>query len=128
MAYSNYGAFVYCNGERRMDKEDCKLFEESEIESWADYCHGAMGDGDIRVKCYKKYLPKIYERQPDGSIIKVLCCDENSPEYDEVKFDVVFEYKGYRFEFVSDKPCRAIMIEPDGTTWECDYDYCYGSG
>ena len=30
MAYSDYGAFVYCNGERRTDKEDVALFDTDE--------------------------------------------------------------------------------------------------
>ena len=54
MAYSNWGAFVYCDGIRREDKEDCTLFEGYPVKSFADYCHGVMGDGDIRVKCYKQ--------------------------------------------------------------------------
>ena len=123
MAYGNWGAFVYCNGTRREDKEDCVLFEGIKISSWADYCHGVMGDGNIRVKCYKQYSPEIFERLADGTIQEV-----NYPCEDSLDFDVLFEYKGYKFEFVSGKPCVATMIEPDGTKWECSYDYCYGAG
>ena len=69
MAYGNYGAFVYQNGKRRPDKEDCLLFETdpNPPEDFSDYCHGVMGDGNIRVKCYKQGLPQIYELQ-DGKI------------------------------------------------------------
>ena len=67
MAYSNYGAFVYCNGDRREDKEDCVLFEDIKATSFADYYHGVIGDGNIRVGCYKQYNPDIYERLADSS-------------------------------------------------------------
>lgn len=60
MAYSDYGAFVYCNGERRKDKEDSPLFSVHKTD-WTGLCHGCMGDGDIRVMCYKQGLPSIYE-------------------------------------------------------------------
>lgn len=123
MAYSNYGAFVYCNGDRREDKEDCVLFEDIKATSFADYCHGVMGDGNIRVKCYKQYNPDIYERLADGTIQNV-----EYPCEDPLEFDVLFGYKGYKFEFRSGKPCVAIMTEPDGTNWECTYDYGYGAG
>ena len=123
MAYSNYGAFVECNGNRREDKEDCVLFEEIKPESFADYYHGVMGDGNIRVGCYKQYSPDIYERLANGNIQEI-----NYSCEDPLEFDVLFEYKGYKFEFKSGKPCVATMIEPDGTEWECSYDYGYGSG
>ena len=123
MAYSNYGAFVECNGNRREDKEDCVLFEDINMGLWVDRCHGVMGDGDIRVKCYKQYSPNIFERQADGTIQEV-----NYPCEDDLNFDVGFEYKGYKFEFISNEPCVAIMIEPGGTYWKCSYGYGYGAG
>ena len=104
MAYGNWGSFVYCNGTHREDKEDCVLFENTKATSWADYCHGVMGDGNLRVKCYKSYPPEIFE------------------------FDIHFEYNGYIFDFVSGEPCSATMREPDGTVWQCNYGYEYGAG
>lgn len=124
MAYSNYGALVYMNGERRQDKEDCALFESSKIESWANYCHGVMGDGKIRVRCYKQYIPEIFELQEDGTE-KQIEFDYGDEEFD---FNVDFEYNRYKFHFESGEPCTAEMIEPDGTKWECNYDYMYGAG
>lgn len=123
MAYSNYGAFVYCNGIRREDKEDCELFDNMVVTSFADYCHGVMGDDNIRVKCYKQYNPEIFERSSDGTVHQIeYPCD------DYLEFDISFEYKGYKFNFKSDEPCVATMIEPDGTNWECSYGYAYGAG
>lgn len=36
MAYNDYGAFVWCNGERRTDKEDAPLFASSDETFGAD--------------------------------------------------------------------------------------------
>ncbi len=100
MAYSDYGAFVYCNGIRREDKEDAALFatdeetfgtSSTEIPSgariwialekanqdkktldWITYIHhGIMGDGNIRVICHKQRFPEIYEMLEDGTIQKI---------------------------------------------------------
>jgi hypothetical protein len=32
MAYSNWGAFVFCNGKRRIDKEDVGVFDMEQTE------------------------------------------------------------------------------------------------
>lgn len=100
MAYSDYGAFVYCNGTRREDKEDVALFatdketfgmpsaeigsgeriwaslmkaekDNREIDWLSHIHHGTMGDGNIRVLCHKQHLPEVYERLEDGSVHKV---------------------------------------------------------
>ena len=100
MAYSDYGAYVHCNGARRNDKEDVALFatdEETfgissakigngariwvsldkakkdgkELDWVSSIHHGTMGDGNIRVLCHKQSLPEVYERLEDGTIEKV---------------------------------------------------------
>lgn len=152
MAYSDYGAFVYMNGERREDKEDVALFEEpeetfgvpaeevpsaarifmsliqankiGEEKTWLTHIHhGIMGDGNIRVLCHKQYLPQVYELTENG-IEEISVPEEESFEWGVVEF----EYKGYKFKFVSGEPNIATMIEPDGTEWICKYDYWYGAG
>ena len=128
MAYSNYGAQVYCNDERRDDKEDVTLFEDIVVTSWAEYCHGVLGDGDIRVRCYKAYPPEVFERLDDGTIKQIKYFDSDSDEYSIFDFDLNFNYNNYKFHFKSEKPKHAIMVEPDGTKWECFYDYEFGSG
>ena len=153
MAYSDYGAFVYKNGERRRDKEDVALFKSDEetfgessenIPSgariwvflakhggglpWTDCIHhGIMGDGDIRVMCHKTGFPRIYERIGE---------DINDIDYHPMpdNFDapegspIYYEYKGYKFIFKVGEPNIAEMIEPDGTYWRCEYGYLYGAG
>lgn len=153
MAYSDYGAFVYENGNRREDKEDVALFEKPEdtfgtsVENvssgmriwasllraresgkelgWIDHIHhGTMGDGNIRVLCHKQSLPEVYELMDNGEIIEVEVPCEECFEWGVVEF----EYKGYKFRFESGEPNVATMIEPDGTEWCCEYDYWYGAG
>lgn len=115
MAYCDYGAFVYKNGVRQLDKEDAFLFEDTRSAAY----HGVMGDGDIRVACYKQYLPQIFKQTKDG-------CEEIPfvDEYtDRLEFGTIYtECDGYLFEFrQGDMVCFAMMTEPDGTKWTCNY-------
>ena len=152
MAYSDYGAFVYKNGERRRDKEDVALFNSDEEtfgedsanissgariwaylyhrgsreDTWIDHIHhGIMGDNSVRVLCHKQGLPQIYEATEDG-IKEIPYIPEGTDHfnYNTVKF----EYNGYKFKFTEGKPYVAEMIEPDGTEWKCEYDYQFGAG
>lgn len=81
MAYSDYGAFVYLNGERRTDKEDVGVYDTDEGSlptrlriyanimkhpggccEWFEHSHhGVMGDGSVRVGCYKQGWPEVYK-------------------------------------------------------------------
>lgn len=150
MAYNDYGAYVYCNGNRRHDKEDAILFDDENVlkgipsgvkifvnillnkeqknsDSWLSRIHhGIMGDGSVRVLCHKQGLPQIYERKEDGTIEEIIYCSENIDSYDYEPIN--YEYKGYVFNFRSEKPYIAYMKEPDGTWWRCEYDYGYGAG
>lgn len=129
MAYGDYGAFVWLNGNRRRDKEDVEVFsiyENSFRESWINSIHhGILGDGNIRVMCHKQGLPEIYEATEKG-FKKIEYCDEDTEYYDYGK--IKFEYKNHKFSFVSTKPYYAKMITPEGDIWECEYDYGYGAG
>lgn len=80
MAYNDYGAFVYLNGERRTDKEDVGVYDTDEASllsglrvyanimkhpdgfEWFEFSHhGVMGDGNVRVGCYKQGWPEVYK-------------------------------------------------------------------
>ncbi len=162
MAYSDYGAFVYCNGTRREDKEDVALFatdeetfgtssteipsgariwaalekalKDGKVSGWLTTIHhGTMGDGSIRVLCHKQSLPEVYELLEDGTIQKIdiqqLPEFKDKEEIESFEWGTIsFEYKGYKFFFASGEPNIAEMTEPDGTHWECNYDYWYGAG
>lgn len=154
MAYSDYGAFVWKNGERREDKEDVAAFatdeetfgmpseyvpsgariwvslikekKEGRDRTWINSIHhGILGDTNIRVVCHKQGLPQIYEATDDGiNEVSYLSEDVDYYDYDPISF----EYKGYKFNFESGKPYYAQMITPTGDNWECRYDYWYGAG
>jgi len=88
MAYSDYGAFVYKNSERRTDKEDVGVYDTEEAEfgsglrifanimkreqegswnkPWRGIKHGVMGDGGVRCTCYKQGFPTVWA-WPDGA-------------------------------------------------------------
>lgn len=120
MAYGDYGAYVYRNGIRMKDREDTEVFLGSDV-----LAHGVMGDGDVRVACYKQGLPTILHLVDDGKVENIsLGEDIDIFDYGTVSF----EYMGYYFEFVCDKPYYAKMVEPSGVTWECKYDYWFGAG
>ena len=145
MAYSDYGAFVYKNGTRRSDKEDTCVFDGDER-----LCHGVLGDGNIRVCCYKYGWPTIYywkdeDEKPtiiDGSAViqmfgwhdkpfvkKSRTIDEHYIARDYPT--IAFEYEGHKFVLRSKKDAphyEAEMLEPDGTHWRCVYDYGIGDG
>lgn len=151
MAYSDYGAFVFKNGDRRRDKEDVALFNSDEETfgessenipsatriwvylskninntSYLNYIHhGIMGDGDIRVMCHKTGLPRIYERIGEN-INEIKFAPDDTDHWNYPPID--YEYKGYKFRFDSCHPYVAEMTEPDGTYWRCEYDYEYGAG
>lgn len=166
MAYSDYGAFVYCNGERRTDKEDAPLFASSQEAFGEDInnipsglrifanivsmkcsnenpelteeqkhmmylrtriAHGILGDGPVRVRCYKQGLPSIYEFNEDEIKEIKIPYDGDWYEYGTIKF----EHDGYEFLFSDDSEDGhyfAEMITPEGEHWTCEYDYEFGAG
>lgn len=169
MAYNDYGAFVYENEKRRNDKEDVPVWgvdvelevgngarifanilknrENGATEWWQNCQHGVMGDGDVRVACYKQGFPSVYYmescevKELTTEEIIGLCgekCIDYVEEYGGEKYfgydyDVHFEFMGREMCFVGNsfgnKPgYYASMKEPDGTEWTCEYDYGYGAG
>ena len=164
MAYSDYGAFVYLNGERRTDKEDVGVYDADEAclpsglrvfanlmklngdGKWFESSHhGVLGDGRVRVGCYKQGWPELYEWEDDKDEPTQYTFDNLSRkfwwddyiEYSGRRFapeeyDKEFDFLGYHFHFSGDdnggtpKYC-ATMIS-DGEIWNCQYDYWFGAG
>lgn len=118
MSYEEYGARVWKNGELQYDREDVEI-------NGIDW-HGVIGSGDIKCCCRKQGLPTIF----DGAEEVDYCAGHARDEYEYEPFD--FEYKGNRFHFENgyekETPYSVTMTEPDGTFWECKYDYNYGAG
>lgn len=157
MAYSDYGAFVYKNGERRRDKEDVALFKSDE-ETFGESSENIPSGARIWAFLFKLQHDKQLNTLPwtdyihhgimGDEDIRVICHkaglpriyerigeDVNEIEYpkpeqvDASEWSVInYEYKGYKFIFRIGEPNVAEMTEPDGTHWRCEYDYEYGAG
>lgn len=140
------GTRVYANILKNMDGEP-KWWEHSH--------HGVMGSGSIRCACYKTGLPAVWE-WPGGADWSMRFTadwfEEGLHEYEPYlysgsEYDFNLEHNGYRFRFEHKKvkgsvhdgcvvypregefmPYKATMTEPDGTVWECEYDYMFGAG
>lgn len=140
MAYSDYGAFVYLNGKRRTDKEDAEAYDVC-----GDLYHGVMGDGSVRVCCYKQGWPAIYcwENGEDEKTsysydtLSKMFGWKDFDEYEGVRYAPYtyhkeFDFHGWHFTFDGDEcgstPKYSAEMERDGEHWECDYDYMFGAG
>lgn len=160
MAYNDYGAFVYLNGERRTDKEDVGVYDADEASmpsglrvyanilklngggKWFESSHhGVMGDGRVRVGCYKQRWPEVYVWEDGKDEPTLYTFDDLSRkfgwddhvEYGADEYDKEFDFLGWHFRFrcgdCDDTPkYHAIMTNLDGETWKCDYDYMFGAG
>ena len=128
MSYSDYGSFVYLNGERQTQKEDVGIYDtdEGELPSgfrlwfnmakrqnegtrnvlWKHSQHGVMGNQHVRVACYKQGLPSIWDvnletGEPFEVILPELNTDGENPAVDYFCYNVVeCEYKGHKFKFI----------------------------
>lgn len=165
MAYSDYGAFVWLNGERRRDKEDVGVFDADEASLpsgmriyanliknhdgehgwWEHSQHGVMGDGNIRVSCFKQGFPTIWHwpsghEKPDAYSFDFLCRtfgwtdfeEHGGVRYAEDAYEKVFDFMGIRFRFWGDEwgdsPCYSASMKCRDGLWICQYDYMYGAG
>lgn len=128
MAYSDYGAFTWRNGERRRDKEDVGVYDTDEGElpsgyrifanimknresgatGWHNHSHhGVMGDGFIRVGLYKQGLGSsgIYV-WPDGTEEpvrvpweEIIGAEYPSYEYGKITHSIAHGMGVYQFTF-----------------------------
>lgn len=101
MAYSDYGAFVYL-----MDGGG----------EWFEFSHhGVMGDGSVRVGCYKQGWPEVYEWEDGKDKPTIYTFDDLSrkfgwDDYEEYgdtrlvadEYDEEFDFLGWHFHFWGD--------------------------
>lgn len=165
VAYSDYGAFVYLNGKRREDKEDVGVYDTDEAslptglrvyasiikragvnDKWFTFLHhGVLGDGNVRVGCYKQGWPELYEREDGKDELTLYTFDYlsikfgwddyreyNGKRYPLYEYDKEFDFLGWHFRFRGDDnggtpKYWATMIR-DGEIWDCSYDYMFGAG
>lgn len=150
MAYSNWGAFVYCNRKRRTDKEDVGVFDTDEADvpagwrifvnigknnatgndDWADHSHHAvLGDGEVRL-CGYKNSPELWrikngarERVDLSPFLVPASEDEDDAEYAGAVDG--YEFRAKQFD---GNMLRLWLKEPDGTEWESTCGFEYGAG
>lgn len=151
MAYGNWGAYVYKNGERQKNREDNTPYKEDELEAgyWQAfggnnkdgtrigtkaelYCtHASLGSGPFRLCGYKSY-PIIYWE--GNSIDYEQYRIGNTPKEDWNWWEsegIEGELNGYKFKATPDSDPEAVnleLIEPDGTKWTGKSGYCMGAG
>lgn len=142
MAYGNWGAFVYKNGERQTNREDNTPFKEDELEHgyWQafgrkegiDPHHASLGSGPFRI-CGYKSTPVIfwegvevdqrpYEKGDNAGTNKFYFYESEGIEG---------ELNGYKFKATPDSDPESVcieLIEPDGTKWNTKCGYCIGAG
>jgi hypothetical protein len=149
MAYNNWGAFVYCNGERRKDKEDVGVFDTDEanlpsgarifaniLKNWKNQSddpstssrHAVLGDKEIRLCGYKVY-PELW-RFRDGKAEQILLVQfrVSGKSDDEISYEGKidgFEFSAYQY---NDNMLDLCLIEPDGTEWKSTCGMSYGAG
>lgn len=127
MAYGNWGAFVYRNGERMRQWEDNTPYRESDLPSgyWQAFVqpdknigthHAVLGEKRVRLCGYKCY-PVLFI---DGARI------------DEGQYaDGIIVLDGERYKFSIDRDDNMVdleLTEPDGTEWTARCGYEYGAG
>lgn len=134
MAYGNWGAFVYKNGERQETREDNVPYKEDEIQSgyWQAFLrpdksigthHATLGNGPIRLCGYKCYPVLLW----NGKVVDL----SQFPRVweDDEEYEIISEYKGYKFKIERIENWVSLeLIEPDGTRWNTKCGYCIGAG
>jgi hypothetical protein len=148
MAYSNWGAFVFCNGKRRTDKEDVGVFDtdesclpsgarifanilknhEADNKDWSAHSHHAvLGDGPIRLCGYKSgpELWRFADGKPEQIDLDVFISKDSRDDYTHHSGTL----DGYEFEAEESENMLDIFLrEPNGTEWTSTCGYCYGAG
>jgi len=149
MAYSNWGAFVFCNGERRKDKEDVGVFDTDEAslpaggrifanilknmenqntDLSARSHHAVLGDKEIRLCGYKNW-PELW-RFRDGKAEQIDMDQFIAIRKNEYENDYEGEIDGFKFsaEQYEGNMIDLWLTEPDGTEWKSTCGMSYGAG
>jgi hypothetical protein len=137
MAYGNWGAFVYKNGERMRNHEDATPYKEQEFESGYSQVfmsskgcnphHAVLGEKDVRLTGYK-HIPMLFVKGERVDIEKYKQVTDGDNDYGDSKY--YGEIDGYKFEAeqYDGNMVKLKLIEPDGTIWESTCGYGYGAG
>lgn len=144
MAYGNWGAFVYKNGERQKTHEDNTPYKETELEAgyWQAFGprdglgphHAVLGEGDFRLCGYKCYPRIYYKGEPVESFQYRLNPKDGETEaewYFEESEGIEGEIAGYTFSAYPAGDNNEIDLSvtcPNGDKWTSRCGYCIGAG
>lgn len=138
MAYGNWGAFVYKNGERQPNREDATPYREG-LESGYhqvfsrdkgyDPHHAVLGNGPFRLCGYKNYPVLFLDGKKEDIVFYRV---DKEIDIDHWEFSesngIKGEWKGYKFFAGGDDPLYLEVTEPDGTKWAGECGYMMGAG
>ena len=155
---------MWLNGRRRHDREDVGVYDSEDARfptpmrrfaniarngtgaPWYMHSqHGVMGDGEVRVACYKQDWPTIYHWPEGAGGPRAYGYDELSRTFGWDDFDDLdgtryapdgygyeFDMLGWHFEFSGDlngsPPKYEASMSRPLEHWTCAYDYWYGAG
>lgn len=153
MAYSNWGAFVYKDGNRRKDREDVGVFDTDEAkycssfrifaniikrqkencDEWYNHSHHAvLGDGVVRLCGYKSNpsLWVIKDDKPEVEKLPEPNWDDDEYELQDQSGEVTINGKVWKWGFnqYQGNMIDLTLTEPDGSKWKSSCGYCYGTG
>lgn len=152
MAYGNWGAYVYKNGERQPKREDNTPYSEDELEPGYYQafggndkdgkrlstgknlycCHAILGSGPIRLCGYKSYPILYWEGNKVDQKPYQKGEDAGTDNWSWYNSDgIEGELNGYKFKATLNNDQKAVLlqlIEPDGTEWTGKSGYCMGAG
>ena len=115
MAYGNWGAFVYRNGDRMEGYED------------KDGYHAELEGKLVVLRGYKCY-PSL---EVDGKSVDIddyaVKSSSSNPEYKGIIEAADGEYE-FSATMYNDNMVDLYLREPDGTVWESTCGYAYGAG
>jgi hypothetical protein len=115
VAYSNYGGFVFRDGERMPGYEDAVLIDSM--------YHVILGNGRVRLCGYKSW-PVLFVDGKEVSLAPYTT-EEGFPGCGQGEID------GYKFGWEQDDDPEKVDLwlkEPDGTMWTGFSGYAMGAG
>lgn len=144
MAYGNWGAYVYMNGERQQHREDNTPYKEDEMQAgyWQAFGsgvrddlgthHASLGNGPFRLCGYKSSPYIFWEGQPVDLKPFQKGKDAGTDKWWFYESEgIEGEFNGYKFKCDPCEDPEAVdmeLTEPDGTKWTGKSGYCMGAG
>lgn len=122
MAYGNWGAFVYRNGERVRENEDAAPFPKQADQPFVQHYHAVLGNDRVRLIGYKHWPALYVNAEPVPLDDFMVVAGEDSA------WAGTFEGHEFKATQNNGNMIDLWMKEPDGSVWNATCGYCYGAG